>query len=90
MNPGHILTQRVGGNHMGNNLIEVQRRGVDDCRVVRRMSQNFRWHQGASIQTDRRGGDQVTATQGDEVRGAGSGADKEYSHDPVLRCGAGR
>ena len=80
MHPRHILTGFMGCFHIGNDLVEMHRRGVLDQRVFRRGVHDLFGHQRTGIQAHRAALDQLEPAYGDEVRRARSGADEIDGH----------
>ncbi len=71
MQPRHIEPGGVGRDIFRLDLVERERRGVDDARARRAPGQHFRRHDGAGIEAHRAAGDEVAAAQRDEVGRAG-------------------
>ena len=80
MQPGHIVAFRVGLGERGDYLVERERRGVDDTRARRTMCQECLRDERPGKEADRALGDQVAATDRDEVGRAGAGADEVDCH----------
>ena len=70
----------MGIRHMGDDLVEGQRRGVDDQRAGRRGGEDFGRHQRAGIEADRAALDQPQPAHGDQIGRAGAGADEMHRH----------
>ena len=81
MQPRHVLPRCVGGTELGDDRIEVERRGIDDARTGRTVREDFLGHQRAGIETDRATGDQVASAQGQQVGRTGTGAYEVDGHD---------
>src|SRR6516165_11727838 len=80
MQPRHVVFRRIGGDNLGLDLIERQRRSVDDARIFRAELREISRHDRAGIEADRATRDQLAPTHGDEVGCAGAGADEMYGH----------
>ena len=65
---------------MGDDLVEGQRRRVDQARARRRRGEDVARHQRAGIEADRAALDQPQAAHGDQIGGAGTGADEMDGH----------
>jgi hypothetical protein len=83
MKPGHILAGCVRPDIFRFDLIERQRRGIDETRIWSAPGQHFGRNDRAGIEADRAFGEQVAATHGDEVGGARAGADEVDRHGLV-------
>src|SRR3954452_14726693 len=70
------------GRDLRNDIVERQRRGVDDPRTRRAVRQNLARHQRASIEADRTGGNEVAPAKGEEIGGARSCPDEMHRHGP--------
>ena len=66
---------------LGDDLVERQRRGVDDAGARRGERDDLARHQRTRIEADRAARDEVAPAHGDEVRGARAGADEMDGHD---------
>ena len=66
-------------------LVERQRRGVDQPRVRRAVREQLRRHDRAGVEADRAARQQVAAAQGDQVGRARAGADEMHGHRRALR-----
>ena len=71
---------RCASTQMRDDLVEIERRGVDDARARRAMVEQRLRYQRARIEADRAARDEVASAQGDEVGRAGSGADEMHGH----------
>src|SRR6516165_9948128 len=80
MQPRHVMSRRISGDKLGLDLIERQRRGVDDARIFRAKAQQLAWHDRAGKEADRTARDQLASAHGDEVGCAGAGADEMHGH----------
>ena len=88
MHPRDVLAGAVGAAHLPNDLVQGERRRVQDPRVRRRVRQDLLGHQGPGVEHDRAGGDQVAAAQRDQVRRARPGADEMHGHAEASRSSA--
>src|SRR5690606_27402672 len=61
-------------------LVERQRRRIDDARARRAILQQLRRDDGAGIEADRASADEIAAANGDEVGRARAGADEVNGH----------
>ena len=80
MDPGHVVPVCVSGFDLGDDLIEMHRRRVQNARRFRRLGDDRLRHQRTGIQADRAGLDQPQAAHGDEIRIARPGADEMNGH----------
>ena len=80
MQPRHILAGRVRGHIFRLDLVERQRRGIDEARARRAVFQQFRRHDRAGIEADRAGGDEIAPAHRDQVGRARPGADEMHGH----------
>lgn len=80
MHAGNVIAVFMGGNDLGDDLVEIERRGIDHPRVGRCHGDHGLGHQRAGIEADRAGSDQLCTAQGDQVGRAGAGADEVDSH----------
>src|SRR6516164_2849164 len=80
MQPRHVVSRRISGDKLGLDLIERQRRSVDDARILRAELHEIPRHDRAGIEADRATRDQLAPTHSDEVGCAGAGADEMYGH----------
>ena len=80
MDPGDILALRRGLLHMADDLVQGQRRGVDDPRLGCRMGDHRRRHQGAGIEHQGTAGDQIPAAEGQQLGIARPRADEIDGH----------
>jgi hypothetical protein len=80
MQPRHILPGLMGGGHLGDDRVEIERRRVDDARARRAPVEHRLGDQRARKEADRAGCDQVAPAQRDEVGRAGPGADEMDRH----------
>src|SRR5690349_16372901 len=88
METGHIPAFLVGRDAFGDNLIERQRRRIDDAGARRAMIQQRRRNERPGVETDRTARDQVAAPHGDEVRRSRPGTDEMDRHKPASRAPA--
>src|SRR5262249_37854184 len=77
---GDIVARIVRGDEFLLDLIERQRRGVDDARSRRTMREQGLRHQRARIETHRAAGNEIAPAHGDQVRRARTRTDKVYGH----------
>ena len=87
MQPRHVLAGRVRGDELGLDLVERQRRGVDDARARRAMRQQL-----AAARSSRHRGRPGSARSGrgragDQVGRAGPGADEMHGHGAASVAG---
>src|SRR3954451_23294869 len=82
MQTRNVLVLRMRGRDFRHDVVERQRRGVDDPRARRAMRQNLARYQRAGIEADRTGRDEVAAAQGQEIGGGRPGADEMHRHGP--------
>ena len=80
MDAGDVLARVMGGGDLGDDLIEMHRRGVADQRAGGRGGDDFGGDERAGIEADRAALDEALAAQGDEVGRAGAGADEVDGH----------
>ena len=80
MHPRDVLAAFMRRRHLGDDLVERQRRRVDDPRTLGRGLDDLRGHQRAGIEADRAALDQAQAAHGDQVGRAGTGADEMHGH----------
>src|SRR5262245_64035895 len=81
MKSRHVLSGGVGAHAFGFDVVERQRRGVDQSSPGRTISQQLRRHDGAGIETDRAAPEQVASPDRNKVGGARTGADEMDAHD---------
>eukprot|EP01034_Spumella_vulgaris_P031120 gene31120-38457_t len=84
MQARHVLAGRMRSANLANDLLQRQRRRVDDAGPGRAMRQHALRHQRARVQAHRAGGNQVAPAQGQQVGGAGAGANEVNSHGEVF------
>ncbi len=73
----------MGIGQLGDDLVEVQRAGVDHSRVGRAQRQQVLGHDRAGIQADWAAAEQPLTAHGDEIGGAGPGPDEVDGHRVV-------
>src|SRR5262249_10844322 len=81
LKPRHILSGRVGRHAFGFDLVEGQRRGIDQSSPGRTIPQQIGRDDRAGIETDRALPEQVTSADPNKVGGARAGADEVDAHD---------
>ena len=69
---------RVG--QLGDDLVEVERAGVDHPGVRRAQRQQVLGHDRARVQADRAAAEQPLTAHGDQIGGAGPGPDEVDGH----------
>ena len=80
MDSGDISALGVRRLDLGDDLIEGQRRGVDDLRARRRGGDDFARHQRAGVKADRAALDQPQPAHRDQIGRAGTGTDEMHRH----------
>ena len=80
LQPRHVMAGRMRRHELRLDLVERQRRGVDDARARRAMSEQGARHDRAGIEADRATRHEVAAAERDEVRSARPGADEMHRH----------
>src|SRR6476659_2989478 len=80
MEPRHVLAGAMRGLELGDDLIEAHRCCVDNARPVGAQREDVFVHQRPGIKTDRAAGDEVRATEGEQVRRSGACADEVHTH----------
>src|SRR5262249_32194297 len=80
LQPRDVMSRRIGSDKLRLDLIERQRRGVDDTRILRAKAQQLAGHDRAGIEADRTTGDELASTQRDEVGCARAGGDEMHGH----------
>ena len=84
MQASHVQTLGIGADEFLDDLVQRQRRGVDDPRIRRAPFEQRERHQRSGVKADRAGGDQVSAANRDQVRRARPGADEMDGHSSEL------
>ena len=85
MDSGDISAPGVRRLDLADDLIEGQRRGVDDLGARRRGGDDFARHQRAGIEADRAALDQPQPAQRDQIRRPRPGADEMHGHSGASR-----
>ncbi len=80
MEPRDVFASRMGAFDRRHDVVERQRRGIDDARALWAMRQHALGHERACIEAYRAGGDQVAPAQGEKIGGARSRADEMHGH----------
>ncbi len=80
MQPRHVLARRVGPYALGDDLVQVELRGVDQAGVRRALGQQFARHEAARVQADGGGGQGPGTAHRDQVGGAGARTDEVHGH----------
>src|SRR5262249_2885378 len=80
MQPCHVVSSAVGADKFSLDLVERQRRGIDDARVLRTKAEQLARHDRAGIKADWAARDQLASAHGDEIGRAGTGADEVHGH----------
>ena len=80
MDARDIMPLGVRGFDLGDDLIEMHRRGVDHARIGGRRVHDLLRHQRSGIEADRTALDQLQSAHGDEVRRARPGSDEIDGH----------
>ena len=80
MDAGDVLAARVSGDDLGDDLVEMHRRGVADERAGWGGGDDLGGDQRAGIEADGAALDEALAAQRDEVGRAGAGADEVDGH----------
>ena len=88
LKPRHVVAGSMRRGEFGLDVIERERRGVDDAGARRAEAQQLARHDRAGIEADRTARDQVAATHGDQIGCARSGADEMYGHRAAPAVGA--
>ena len=70
----------MGIGQLGDDLVEVERAGVDHARVRRAQRQQVLGHDRAGVQADRAAAEQALTAHGDQIGGAGPGPDEVDGH----------
>ncbi len=83
MQPGDIVTLGVGIGELGDDLLEVQRSGVDDPGLGWAQFQQVVGHDRSRVQADPAALQQALAAHGDEIGRTGAGADEVDRHSTV-------
>src|SRR5262249_29166098 len=81
LQPRHVVSDGMGRDAFGFDVVERQRRSVDQSSAGRTISQQLRRHDRTGIETDRALPEQVASTDRDKVSGARTGADEMDAHD---------
>src|SRR5208282_4701695 len=84
MKPRHVEARGVRRSKFLVDLVERQRRGVDDARAGRAVREQFTWHDRAGVETNRTARDEIATAHGDKVRRARPGADEMHGHNAPL------
>src|SRR5262249_27189869 len=89
MKSRHVLSGGVGRHAFGFDVVERQRRSVDQSSPGRTIPQQLRRDDRAGVETDRALPEQVASTDRKEVGGPGTSADEMDAHDrPPLTASA--
>jgi hypothetical protein len=88
MESRHVFARGVSFDELGFDLIQGHGRSVDDPRCLWTVRQQFLRDHRAGVQADRAAGQQVPATDSDQIGGAGSGAYEVDGHDVVVSARA--
>src|SRR5262249_24173105 len=81
MKSRHLLSGGVGRDAFGVDVVERQRRGVDQSSPGRTISQQLRRDDRTGIETDRALPEKLASTDRNKVRGARTGADEMDADD---------
>ena len=81
MQPRHVETGVMRLLHLSDDIVERQRRRVDDARVRRTMRQHAGRHQRAGVKAHRTSRDEIAPAQSEQIGGAGTGADEMHGHE---------
>src|SRR4029079_15522481 len=85
--PRHVFSGHMRRFELGNDLLETQRRGIDDTSTVRAESEEIRMHERAGIEADRAARQNFAASNCNEIGRAGAGADEMHNHGfTALHC----
>src|SRR5262245_57414130 len=82
MEPRNIFTARRCLLHLGNDVVQGQRRRVNDARARRAMGEDGLRHERSCVETNRAPRDEIASAHGDEICGTWAGADEVYGHGP--------
>ena len=82
--PRHVEAGGVCGRELGIDLVERQRRRINDARACRAIGEQRGRHDRAGIEADRTARDEVAAAHGDQIRRARPGADEMHGHDALV------
>src|SRR3569833_2446607 len=78
--PRDILAGFGGANDLGDDLVQRERRGVDDARSRWAVIEQRLRHQRAGVEADGTARDQVASAQRDQIRSTGTRADEMHGH----------
>src|SRR5262249_51798119 len=84
LKPRHVLSGGMGRYAFGFDVVERQRRSVDQSSPGRTISQQVRRDDRTGIETDRALPEQVAATDRNKICGAWTSADEVHAHDRSL------
>src|SRR6476646_6378832 len=80
LKPRQVMATRIRRHEFSLDLVERQRRGIDDARACRAIVEQGARHDRAGIEADRAIRDEVAAAERDEVRSARPCAYEMYGH----------
>ena len=78
--PGDVVARGVGVGELIDDLVQIQRPGVDDVRIRRTQRQQIVGHDRARVQAHRTALQQPLPAHGDQIGGTGPGADEVDGH----------
>ena len=80
MDTGDILACSLSGLHLGDDRIEMHRRGIHHLGIGRRSLNDLLGNKRPGIEADRAALDQLETAHGDKVGGTRAGSDKIDGH----------
>src|SRR5271166_197690 len=83
MKPRQVEAGGVRGHKLGLDLVERQRRRIDDARPGRTVGEQRAWHYRAGIEANRTARDEIAAAHRDQVHRARPGADEMHGHGTI-------
>src|SRR3984957_19683475 len=83
MKPRHVAAGGVRGHELRFNVVERQRRRIDNAGARRAKIEQIARHDGACIEANLTASDKIAATDGDEIRRAWPRANKVHGHGLV-------